>query len=132
MFYILKSCFTIVTMCVFASAYLQINAYQPANVVLKSGETYVDIQSKLKNNSLKHKVDENSKAVRVVFSELVSVELGCENDRRLVEFFMVKDHNTYVAVQKVMEGGNLEVYGIERTQGHNIPGGGTYTDFYIY
>jgi hypothetical protein len=117
------------------SVHSQFNTYKPLNLVLKSGDTLENISGKLKRNFLKYKLDDNSKPKKVDFSEIVSVKIGRGSFKKYYQYFQVDGSDRYVGVEKILEGKNLEVYGLDYNYTNSMAGGmtmsGTATNYYV-
>lgn len=95
----------------------------PVTIVLKNGDKLVGI-GKIKSATFKYKTDADAKAQEFDFSKIESIELQKDDDSKgIYKFFQVKNTETYVAVEEIITGKNINLYTI--TSNRYMPGNST-------
>jgi hypothetical protein len=130
-----KTVLILILMFTFSTSYSQFKSYEPAKLILKSGDTIDDILGKLNRKRFKYKTDYGSKAKKVKLSEIRSLEIGYSYDRKKLEYYEVIGQDRYKGIEKVMQGNGIIVYKLNYSYTNTLAGGmtmsGTASSYYV-
>ncbi|PWG05998.1 hypothetical protein [Polaribacter aquimarinus] len=86
---------------------------KPAKIILKTGDTISGVIGKFKTKSFKYKKYANGKSTEINFSKIKKLIIQySKKERQTYHFFKLKESEKYVAVQKLILGKEVHLYGI--------------------